>query len=60
MYSCNNTFWTLFKKDLKHMHMTMRLKHVLKFKSILNALMHWSFKQYVFIAFGICAREHSL
>ena len=40
--------------------MTMRLKHVLKFESILNALMHWGFKQYFFIAFGNCAREHSL
>lgn len=42
------------------MHMTMKLKHMLKFKSILNVLMYWGFKQYVFIAFGNCAREHSL
>lgn len=42
------------------MHMAMRLQHMVKFKSILNALMHWGFKRYVYIAFGDFAREHSL
>lgn len=58
--SLRNTLWTWFEKDLKHMHMTMRLQHVFKFKSLLNALMHRDYKQYVFIVFGNCDRKHSL
>lgn len=48
------------QKGIKSMQMTTRLKRVLNFKSILNALMHWGSKDYAFIAFRNCARVQSI
>lgn len=53
-------FLDMIQKDLKSMQMTMRLKHVLNFKSILNVLMHWGISEYVFIAFRNRAKECNL
>lgn len=53
-------FLDMIQKDHKSMQMTMRLKHVVNFKSIFNVLMLWGFSEYVFIVFRNCAKECGL